>query len=94
MTKQDSSFNIDFNDEETNPNFFGRSSTASPKKRKSGTPQFGEQYATGIYNAGGKLFVEENPTSDRLTLSMNHWEGRQTEHQMGRNVEMGDNPAR
>jgi len=87
--KQDSSYNIDFNDEETNPNFFGRLST-KPTKRNSAAPHFGDHYATGIYNDGGKLFVEENPTSDRLTLSMNHWEGRQSERG---NVESGYNPS-
>lgn len=94
MSKQDSSYNIDFNDAETNPNFFGRYSAVQARKRKSATLQFGDQYATGIYNDGGKLFVEENPTTDRLTLSINHWQGRPTEYQIDANVEAGHNPAR
>ena len=90
VNKQDSSYNIDFSDVETNPNFFGRISSVKSPKRKSAAPQFGDHYATGIFNDGGKLFVEENPTSDRLTLSMNHWEGRHTEQG---NVETGFNPT-
>lgn len=71
MMRQDSSFNIDINDEDINSTIIDRGSYINSKKRKSGTPQIGEQYATGIYNAGGTLFLEENPTSARLTLNNN-----------------------
>jgi hypothetical protein len=78
VNKQDSSYNIDFNDsEEINPNFFGRLSTTKPTRRMSAAPHFSDHYATGIFNDGGKLFVEENPTSDRLTLNRNIF-GRST----------------
>ena len=80
ITKQGSSFNI--NEDNINPNFFGLSSNSNQTKRKSATPKLGDQYATGIFNDGGNLFLEENPTTDRLTLSMSHWQGPATEYQV------------
>lgn len=84
----EAAYNIDFNDSDMNPNLFGRLSTFKAKRRGSASVDYDNQYATGIYNRGGNLLMEENPTTARLTLSLNHWQGRPTEYQ--RDSEMGD----
>jgi len=81
-------YNGDFNDVNTSPNIFSFIDSNAPSpRRKSATPHFGEQYATGIFNDQGKLRTEENPTNARLTLSMN--QSRKSNFIDDRSVEAG-----
>jgi len=75
-------------EEDLTLNFFGLLNSGKSPRRQSAVVNFGEQYATGIFNDQGKLRTEENPTNARLTLSMNQ-SSRNTNFIDDRSVEAG-----